>query len=108
MPKIRLQNEGRTLNVVQRRNPGHRRTSVGHVGDADRGRDIQGQQDSPWRYKKTESDALQRYSPELQKKALARREQTQQGFDDFTRQLRELSKSDKPSKPFLIMLDLLS
>jgi hypothetical protein len=44
------------------------------------------------------SHASQRYSPELQKKALARREETQQGFDDFTRQLRELSKSDKPSK----------
>jgi hypothetical protein len=44
------------------------------------------------------SDPSQRYSPDLQKKALARREQTQQDFENFTRQLREASKSDKPSK----------
>lgn len=40
----------------------------------------------------------QRYNPELQKKALARREQTQQEFEDFTRQLKEAARSDKPSK----------
>jgi hypothetical protein len=43
-------------------------------------------------------DASQRYSPELQKKALARREQTQQDFDNFTTQLKEAARSDKPSK----------
>jgi hypothetical protein len=51
------------------------------------------------------SHASQRYSPELQKKALARREETQQGFDDFTRQLRELAKSDKPSKFSIILTE---
>lgn len=40
----------------------------------------------------------QRYNPELQKKALANREKRQQEFDDFTAHLKELSKSDKPSK----------
>jgi hypothetical protein len=44
------------------------------------------------------SHPSQRYSPDLQKKALARREQTQQDFENFTRQLKEASKSDKPSK----------
>jgi hypothetical protein len=47
------------------------------------------------------SYASQRYSPELQKKALARREQTQQDFMDFTTQLKEASRSDKPSKSHL-------
>jgi hypothetical protein len=41
---------------------------------------------------------FQRYSPELQKKALARREQTQQDFDNFTAQLKEAARSEKPSK----------
>lgn len=41
---------------------------------------------------------VQKYSPDLQKKALARREQTQQDFDNFTRQLKEAARSDKPSK----------
>ncbi|EAT84913.2 assembly factor CBP4 [Parastagonospora nodorum] len=44
----------------------------------------------------TEEEIFKRYSPELQKKALARREQTQQDFDNFTTQLKELSKSEKP------------
>jgi hypothetical protein len=47
----------------------------------------------------------QRYSPELQKKALARREQTQQDFDNFTTQLKELARSDKPSKSHYACLD---
>ena len=34
----------------------------------------------------------------MQKKALARREQTQQDFDNFTRQLKEAARSEKPSK----------
>jgi len=38
------------------------------------------------------------YSPELQKKALASREQRQKDFDGFVNQLKDLSKSDKPSK----------
>jgi hypothetical protein len=48
----------------------------------------------------TMSDASQRYSPQLQKEALARRESTQQGFVDFTTQLKEASKSNKSSKPY--------
>ena len=44
------------------------------------------------------SNASQRYSPELQKKALATREQRQKDFDGFVHQLKDLSKSDKPSK----------
>jgi hypothetical protein len=40
----------------------------------------------------------QRYSPELQKKALASREQRQKDFDGFVTQLKDLSKSDKPSE----------
>jgi hypothetical protein len=43
------------------------------------------------------SNASQRYSPELQKKALASREQRQKDFDGFVHQLKDLSKSDKPS-----------
>jgi cytochrome c2 len=49
----------------------------------------------------TMSHASQRYSPELQKKALARREQTQQDFMDFTTQLKEAARSEKPSMSFL-------
>ncbi|KAF1916719.1 hypothetical protein BDU57DRAFT_538983 [Ampelomyces quisqualis] len=44
----------------------------------------------------TQEEIFQRYSPELQKKALARREQTQQDFENFTRQLKEASRSDRP------------
>ncbi|KAF2130923.1 CBP4-domain-containing protein [Dothidotthia symphoricarpi CBS 119687] len=44
----------------------------------------------------TEEEIFKRYSPDLQKKALARREQTQQDFDNFTRQLKEAARSDKP------------
>jgi hypothetical protein len=46
----------------------------------------------------TLSNVSQRYSPDLQKKALANREQRQEDFDKFVGQLKELSKSDKPSK----------
>ena len=35
---------------------------------------------------------------ELQKKALASREQRQKDFDGFVTQLKDLSKSDKPSE----------
>jgi DNA excision repair protein ERCC-4 len=41
---------------------------------------------------------VQRYSPDLQKKALAGREQRQKDFDAFVGQLKEASRSDKPSK----------
>ena len=43
---------------------------------------------------------MQRYSPELQKKALAGREQRQKDFDAFVGQLKEASRSDKPSQYF--------
>jgi hypothetical protein len=49
----------------------------------------------------------QRYSPELQKKALASREQRQKDFDGFVNQLKDLSKSDKPSECGLQTLDCL-
>jgi hypothetical protein len=39
----------------------------------------------------------QRYNPDLQKRALETRESRQQEFDEFVMQLREMSKSDKPS-----------
>jgi hypothetical protein len=42
--------------------------------------------------------SVQRYNPDLQKKALAGREQRQKDFDAFVGQLKELSKSDKPSE----------
>jgi hypothetical protein len=51
------------------------------------------------------SDSLQRYSPELQKKALANREQRQKDFDGFVHQLKDLSKSDKPSEYFCCDVD---
>jgi DNA-directed RNA polymerase subunit N (RpoN/RPB10) len=44
------------------------------------------------------SHNYQRYNPELQKKALAGRQQRQEDFDAFVMQLKEASKSDKPSK----------
>ena len=40
---------------------------------------------------------MQRYNPELQKKALAGREQRQKEFDAFVGQLKEAARSDKPS-----------
>jgi hypothetical protein len=40
----------------------------------------------------------QRYNPELQAKSLAGREQRQKDFDAFVGQLKEASRSDKPSK----------
>lgn len=46
------------------------------------------------------SPVVQRYSPELQKKALAGREQRQKDFDAFVTQLKEASRSDKPSMFF--------
>jgi hypothetical protein len=39
----------------------------------------------------------QRYNPELQKRSLENREQKQQDFDDFVCNLKEASKSKKPS-----------
>jgi hypothetical protein len=46
----------------------------------------------------TYSHCQQRYNPDLQKKALAGREQRQKDFDAFVGQLKEASRSDKPSK----------
>ena len=40
---------------------------------------------------------FKKYSPELQKKSLERRYERQKEFDDFVTQLKEYSKSDKPS-----------
>lgn len=44
----------------------------------------------------TEEEIFKKYNPDLQKRALASREQRQQEFDGFVMQLREASKSDKP------------
>jgi hypothetical protein len=41
---------------------------------------------------------LQKYNPDLQRRALAQRETRQQDFDDFVTQLKEAARSDKPSK----------
>ncbi|KAF1944179.1 CBP4-domain-containing protein [Clathrospora elynae] len=49
-----------------------------------------------WYVTPTEEEIFKRYNPELQKKALAGREQRQKDFDVFVGQLKELSKSDKP------------
>ncbi|KAI5375475.1 hypothetical protein AA0117_g11175 [Alternaria alternata] len=49
-----------------------------------------------WYVTPTEEEIFKRYSPELQKKALAGREQRQKDFDAFVGQLKEASRSDKP------------
>lgn len=45
----------------------------------------------------TDEELFKRYNPELQKKSLERRYEKQKDFDDFVVQLKEYSKSDKPS-----------
>ena len=50
----------------------------------------------------TDEELFERYSPELKKKSLEGRDQKQQEFDDFVRQLKEDSKSSKPSKQLLM------
>ncbi|KAL6703309.1 Assembly factor cbp4 [Coniothyrium glycines] len=49
-----------------------------------------------WYVTPTEEEIFKRYNPELQKKALAGREQRQKDFDAFVGQLKEASRSDKP------------
>ncbi|KAJ4369030.1 Assembly factor cbp4 [Neocucurbitaria cava] len=44
----------------------------------------------------TEEEIFKKYSPELQKRALAGREQRQKDYDAFVAQLKEASRSDKP------------
>ncbi|KAF1852070.1 uncharacterized protein K460DRAFT_299791 [Cucurbitaria berberidis CBS 394.84] len=44
----------------------------------------------------SEEEIFKRYNPDLQKKALAGREQRQKDFDAFVGQLKEASRSDKP------------
>jgi len=46
----------------------------------------------------TDEELFERYNPELKKKSLEGRDQRQQEFDDFVRQLKEDAKSSKPSK----------
>src|SRR4051812_34306278 len=46
----------------------------------------------------TEEELFKRYNPELQKRSLEGREERQQAFNNFVTELKELSKSDKPSK----------
>lgn len=45
----------------------------------------------------TEEELFKKYSPDLQKRALERREQTQVEFDAYVNKLKEYSKSNKPS-----------
>jgi hypothetical protein len=45
----------------------------------------------------TDEELFKRYSPELQKKSLEGRHERQKAFDDYVTQLKEFSKSDKPS-----------
>ncbi|KAF2257272.1 CBP4-domain-containing protein [Trematosphaeria pertusa] len=49
-----------------------------------------------WYVTPTEEEIFKKYNPDLQKRALATREQRQQDFDAFVCQLKEASKSDKP------------
>ncbi|KAF2689306.1 CBP4-domain-containing protein [Lentithecium fluviatile CBS 122367] len=49
-----------------------------------------------WYVTPTEEEIFKKYNPDLQKRALATRDQRQQEFDSFVMQLREASKSDKP------------
>lgn len=44
----------------------------------------------------TEEELFKKYSPDLQKRALERREQTQVEFDAYVNKLKEYSKSNKP------------
>lgn len=46
----------------------------------------------------TEEELFKKYSPDLQKKSLANRDQTQAEFNHFVDKLKQYSKSDKPSK----------
>jgi len=43
----------------------------------------------------TEEELFKRYNPELQKRSLANRENTQKDFDTFVGKLKQYSKSDK-------------
>jgi CBP4 len=45
----------------------------------------------------TEEELFKKFNPELQKRSLERREERQEEFNTFVAQLKEYSKSDKPS-----------
>ncbi|KAI2084916.1 Assembly factor cbp4 [Ophidiomyces ophidiicola] len=47
----------------------------------------------------SEEELFKRFNPDLQKRNLENRDRRQKEFDDFVTQLKEYSKSDKPS-PF--------
>ncbi|KAF2635042.1 CBP4-domain-containing protein [Massarina eburnea CBS 473.64] len=49
-----------------------------------------------WYVSPTEEEIFKKYNPELQKRALATRQQRQEEFESFVVQLKEASKSDKP------------
>lgn len=46
---------------------------------------------------------MQKYNPDLQRRALENREGKQQDFDDFVNNLKKYSKSNKPSKSSTIL-----
>jgi hypothetical protein len=45
----------------------------------------------------TEEELFKKYNPELQKRSLERRDQTQAEFDAYVNKLKEYSRSNKPS-----------
>ncbi|KAF1963189.1 CBP4-domain-containing protein [Byssothecium circinans] len=49
-----------------------------------------------WYVTPTEEEIFKKYNPDLQKRALATRQQRQEEFDSFVGQLKEASRSDKP------------
>lgn len=53
----------------------------------------------------TEEELFKKYNPDLQKKSLANRSQTQQEFNEFVGKLKEYSRSDKPSEYALTLED---
>jgi CBP4 len=49
----------------------------------------------------TEEELFKRYNPDLQRRSLENRLSKQQDFDKFVTNLKEYSKSDKPSMPLI-------
>lgn len=50
----------------------------------------------------TEEELFKKYNPDLQRKSLANRDKTQAEFNEYVAKLKEYSKSDKPSKSYLL------
>lgn len=54
---------------------------------------------------KSEEELFKRYNPDLQRRSLENRLSKQQDFDKFVNNLKEYSKSEKPSKSSPTLLD---